>query len=332
MNRHSIIGLAEILKWMTTQGYNRQELLYKTGLDDARLREPKSTLSAKEELRFCQNLLHVSKDPYILLKAGFNLKISAYGMWGLALLSSPTFGKSIELGLQYVDFSYTFNKISYVHDTTHASLRITQLADLGTLQKPMVERDLSAIFVLFQALLQQDKPFTEICLAWSFNAADPYEILFSCPVRYDCDITEVKFPVSLLTHELPQYNALTIQLCKEQLDLIRPALVESGSVIDGINGYFLRTPLIRINSDDCAKALGLSSRQLRRRVTEEGSSFQMLFDRFRRALAEKYLDKTPLSLEGIAERLGYSDAANFSHAFKRWTGMSPRKFSQISGK
>jgi len=30
-----------------------------------------------------------------------------------------------------------------------------------------------------------------------------------------------------------------------------------------------------------------------------------------------------LSLEEIAERLGYSDVANFSRAFRRWTNVAP---------
>jgi AraC-like DNA-binding protein len=32
------------------------------------------------------------------------------------------------------------------------------------------------------------------------------------------------------------------------------------------------------------------------------------------------------SIDEIAARLGYSDAANFTRAFRRWTGMTPRAF------
>ncbi|MGN5643411.1 helix-turn-helix domain-containing protein, partial [Burkholderia multivorans] len=39
---------------------------------------------------------------------------------------------------------------------------------------------------------------------------------------------------------------------------------------------------------------------------------------------------TGLTTEIIAERLGYSDAANFSHAFKRWTGKAPRQYRATS--
>jgi len=46
----------------------------------------------------------------------------------------------------------------------------------------------------------------------------------------------------------------------------------------------------------------------------------------RRDLALRYLSRSELTIEAIADRLGYSDAANFRHAFKRWTGQPPSKF------
>jgi len=327
--RHSIIGLVEILNWMLNQGYNQDALLQDTGIDTQRLSDPKSTLSAKEELAFYQNLVTVSQDPHIIMKAGLNLKISAYGMWGLALLSSPTLGKAIELGIQYIDFTYTYHKINLFTEGSHAGLRISQLSDLGKLQQHMVERDLSAIFVLFQALLQETPPLDEIRLKWSGDA-ERYESIFGCPVHFGQTENEVRFSAKLLAHPLPQHNALTVQLCTQQLEQIRPELHTGNSMAEQVNNYLLRTPLFRANFEDCASEQNISSRQLRRKLALEETSFQVLLDKFRHLLADKYLRKTNMTLEEIAERLGYSDAANFSHAFKRWTGISPRQSKHYS--
>ncbi len=51
--------------------------------------------------------------------------------------------------------------------------------------------------------------------------------------------------------------------------------------------------------------------------------FQALRDEVRCTLARDYLRDTQLSTEDIAAALGFGDAANFRHAFKRWTGESP---------
>ena len=65
-------------------------------------------------------------------------------------------------------------------------------------------------------------------------------------------------------------------------------------------------------------------RTIQRKLAQEGTSFKDLVEDVRKNLALEYLRSTVLSVEEIALRLGYSDAPSFSHAFKRWTGSSPR--------
>ena len=42
--------------------------------------------------------------------------------------------------------------------------------------------------------------------------------------------------------------------------------------------------------------------------------------------ARDLLASTTMNLSQIADSLGYADAANFTRAFKRWTGLSPSHF------
>ena len=67
---------------------------------------------------------------------------------------------------------------------------------------------------------------------------------------------------------------------------------------------------------------------MRRRLADEGSSYQAILDEVRYGLAREYLANSRLPLEEIAALLGYSTPGNFSHAFKRWHGTSPRAFRQ----
>jgi AraC-like DNA-binding protein len=75
-----------------------------------------------------------------------------------------------------------------------------------------------------------------------------------------------------------------------------------------------------------SEQLKIPQRTLRRRLLEEGTSFRDIGEHLRTELAVKYLRDTDLSVEDIAFALGFSDAANFRHAFHRWTGKSPNEF------
>ena len=85
-----------------------------------------------------------------------------------------------------------------------------------------------------------------------------------------------------------------------------------------------------VRIDEVAKALGLSRQTLYRRLKMEGVTFEALLDGLRRRLAIKLIRDEGVPVKEAAWRLGFSDPAAFSRAFKRWTGRSPRDFGSRS--
>jgi AraC-like DNA-binding protein len=63
-------------------------------------------------------------------------------------------------------------------------------------------------------------------------------------------------------------------------------------------------------------------------LSENGVTYQELLDQVRRDLAVDYLRNSLLTVEQIAELVGYGEAASFRKAFRRWTGKAPREFSR----
>ena len=70
----------------------------------------------------------------------------------------------------------------------------------------------------------------------------------------------------------------------------------------------------------------MTSRMLRRKLEAEGTSYSALLSDVRKALALDFLASTELSIDDIANALGFSDAVGFRHAFKRWTGKWPSDY------
>ena len=57
----------------------------------------------------------------------------------------------------------------------------------------------------------------------------------------------------------------------------------------------------------------------------EGVTFSEVLESLRSDLARRYLADESLSISQIAWLLGYQEVSAFTHAFKRWTGMTPRE-------
>lgn len=100
----------------------------------------------------------------------------------------------------------------------------------------------------------------------------------------------------------------------------RPTAFRRG--VEGRIEALLETGEARI--ERVASDMGLSRQTLYRRLKDEGVTFEDLLDRLRHRLALHYLREDRMSVKAASYRLGFSDPAAFSRAFKRWTGASPR--------
>lgn len=81
-----------------------------------------------------------------------------------------------------------------------------------------------------------------------------------------------------------------------------------------------------LNIDRVARELAMSRQTLYRRLKAEGVTFEEIVDAKRRSLAIRFLGIHRISVKAAAYKLGFSDPAAFSRAFKRWTGVSPSRY------
>jgi AraC-like DNA-binding protein len=69
----------------------------------------------------------------------------------------------------------------------------------------------------------------------------------------------------------------------------------------------------------------MSERTLSRKLADEGLNFTEILQQLRRDLAVRYLDDRKLHVSKVAWLLGFREVSAFTHAFKRWTGQTPRQ-------
>jgi len=162
-----------------------------------------------------------------------------------------------------------------------------------------------------------------------------FSSFFGVDIEFGSDADEIVLspPVASLPaiRRDPHLNGL-LRRYAEQALASRPATRMSvRSEVERILPELL--PHGRANATEVARRLGTSSRSLSRKLQEGGVAFSEVRDELRKALAESYLAERELSVSEIAWLLGYREISSLTHAFKRWTGMTPRQFrSKKSGK
>jgi AraC-like DNA-binding protein len=137
--------------------------------------------------------------------------------------------------------------------------------------------------------------------------------------RFVFDASCMRVPLMLADAELSAAHA-------EACALVADRTPNGSPVAQAVRDYLVRYQHSNPRARDVSRALATSERTLRRRLLEEGLSYSQLLEDVKRALACEMLSNTPLSITQISERVGFGESSNFSLAFKRWTGVTPRAF------
>jgi AraC-like DNA-binding protein len=249
------------------------------------------------------------------------------GFWGYAVLSGASLRERIEAHLRY--------------QRLRAPWQIAVRVEAGTAMLELIplniERDLLPILIewlMATALLHLADHLghrprgVELLLSYG---AQPHHRelaeLFEGVIHFDAPCNALRVPAEVLDIPLqgdPHLQRLARGQLDAQLKELQPeaprSLVEQvrerlGARLGG------DASLVRIAVD-----LNMNARTLQRQLDAEQQSFQKLLDEARHAQAIKLLSDPARSVEGLATRLGYADAASFRRAFRRWTGLTPARF------
>lgn len=331
--RRSITSAQLLTQLGLDHGLSVEQCLRHTGLSPLQLAELHSEIEGAQELQLICNLIEALPTQDDLgLQAGLRYQLTTYGIWGYALLSSQSFRQAADLGLRYLDLTFAFNRISLHEDADQAHLQLDGSHLPDQVRDFLLLRDTVAVMVIQRELTGKRMPLDRVQLSMP-APADTARFIeqFGLLPEFACAENRISFSRHLLDLPLPRANPHSAQLCEQQCQaLLAKRQVRSG-LAGQIRDRLLSTPGRLADMEVIASELNISSRTLRRRLEEQGSSFRQLQEEVRQALAEELLAIASLSQEDIAERLGYSEVSNFLHAFKRWKSLTPGQYRQMLG-
>lgn len=154
----------------------------------------------------------------------------------------------------------------------------------------------------------------------------PFRERFGPNVEFSQPSNQIELPRSLVERPLPAACREVARAADQMLDQFlndRSLPVTSNAARDVIARLLADRPATR---QEVARALGISTRNMHRRLAEEGTSFREILDDVRMKLAYDLLAQGRLSKNEIAYRLRFSSGSTFARAFRRATGRSPSDY------
>ena len=325
---HHIKGIRPALSVMQNLGFSARECLTGSGITLAQLEQSDQGISLQQEFAFYRRLLELSQNPLLGLQLGKAYRLENYGMLGYAILSAPTLGEALAIAKDFGPLSFSHFQVDFSIDNRDACIIMRQNKALDAqLLRLYEDRDCSAILHGTHLALAAALPISRIELMHDADQQHAYEDFFGCPVEFKQQQMAIYFPVEILSRPMPLRDPETSAYCREQCQQLLNKISLQQSLTSRVKRVLEESEQLSQNLNDICKQLDVSERTLRRKLSEEGAHFQAILNEVRFSRAKKLLMQQ-YKLEDIALRLGYSEAGNFSHAFKRWSGISPKQFRE----
>jgi AraC-like DNA-binding protein len=324
--RRSIGSVQLLVNLASERGVAIGASLRGSGIAPRMLTDPYAEIEAEQELAVVRNIVRrIGDEPAIGLEAGRRYHLTAYGIWGYALLASRTLGSAIEVGLRYLDLTFAFVRFRAERTRDELVLLLDDEAVPEDCRRFLLERDAAATVAIHRELFQRPIPLRRV---W-FRGPAPgyagrYAEFFPGPVSFARPQNLLALDASWAELPLPQANAQTARLCEEQCRTLLDRRRATTTVSERVRQCLLR-PGRPAEMTAVAASLGTAPRSLHRRLAAEGTTFRRLLGEVRAALADEMLAQR-MTVDEVAERLGYAEAASFIHAFKRWKGTSPAAY------
>lgn len=324
---YKIFALVETAKDF---GLAPETILHGTGLDYSRLQDGKSQSTVQQYLQACSNAVRHCADPGLPIAVGKYLHLSAYGLYGFALLSSSSVRAGFEFAVRYHDLATPTFDIRWHTEDGDFVWDFPDEARRGyarPLRSFLMTQQISAHITHVQDIARSDRLPKRVEAAIDPSPLpDMMEAAFGCPVHFGAPATRIIYDMSILDERPPLTNPITHAMLRESCERLIGVVTDTVGTSRQVSRLLLETLAPFPSMEAVAARLGMTPRTLRRRLVSEGNSFSGLLDQVRNELAKKYLGSSSFTVADISDLLGFSDVANFRSSFKRWNSTTPQAY------
>ncbi|MBV8660178.1 MAG: AraC family transcriptional regulator [Burkholderiales bacterium] len=311
------------------------------GLDAARLcmglgfsledlANPACRVSFKQGSTMIRRAVQMAPGRGLGLIIGERETIASIGLVGYAMMTSRTLGEAAVLGMSQQKFTGAMLEFDLVEDGDTTRVRASNRFPEPDIQTFLIEEAFASFLQIVRGLVGNNFKPHRIDIAYPAPSyAAEYSRVFGCPIHFGQRESAFVADTSWIARPLLTYDPLSHRQALEFLDIGLSREREKVDLFESVERVLRRAMPHIPTLADIAGTLCLSERTLRRRLADNGVSYQALLDSVRKNRSIELLANPKLSIEEVAAEVGFSDAHNFRRAFKRWTGSAPSDMREL---
>lgn len=264
------------------------------------------------------------------LYSGLRFKISAHGQLGFAGIHSSNLDSAINLMTRFLPLASPLVQMNFLQEETKAIIEIdfqdyTPLSIKTHLLAFILANLHSMSIEMFGKEASEKLYNTKVEFATSLNL-DLEEWAFEQDIAefvFNRDKTRVIFNGAFATLKIPSANEHAFRSANSVCEFQLQQFLNNDDIVAKILQRLQMAEDTFPSMEDLAKEMCQSPRTLHRHLKARNCSYREILSSVKMDRARKLLMKDELSITEVAFQLGYTDAANFSNAFKRTHGFSP---------
>jgi len=325
--------LTNLIEVLIENTINVAPYLENVGLTTQQLNRANFILSRQKYQIFVDAVLRDVNIPALGIKVGQKFTSEDYGILGYSFLCSKTLLVALKTYFRYqalvgtgttCDEKFEIKGDKGIISIIRPAINLVQL-------RYEIELSFSQWSIAADLFSEHGILVNFSHINFSFPAPEGisiYDDFFQCPLKFNQRDNQIVFPSSVLEQAPTMANESAEKLFTQQYEVQLKNLNKQGGIVAQMRDLIIKKVGQDLIPEEIAKELSVSYRTLRRRLSEEGTSFKEVCTKIQMEIAVENLRHTALSIQEIAFISGYADVSTFHRVFKTWHNTTPGEFRE----
>jgi AraC-like DNA-binding protein len=328
MMRVSAIHVRALVEAVGLKGVGPQEFLQRANLDLQRLSDPYGWFSVEEFDALMLLSVQVTGDEAFGLHWGEQSPMMQYDVLPPLISQAKSLQEAIQKILRFQRILAEAPEVDFHDQGGRARFRLTPLGVSAAGLRLRTEMTAASLLRLLKLIGSAARPvvtrvgFMHPCPPYR----EEYERIFAGLACFEQSSSFVDFQYGVLDSPETLRNEELHHMLTAQAERVLQRVVGESSYSERLKRLVQSKLPEVLPMSEAARALGMSERSLRRRLSDEGASYSQLVEHSQIELACNMLENPAKTIKEVAHETGFAAQSAFHRAFKRWKGTSPAQY------